>query len=531
MNRILFLSRSVWRFFWAGLWQKLVVIAALVAVIALISAVRPDSSPNGYLTVERGSILQTVSVTGQITAATSVNLSFGASGRVASVPVSVGERVVVGTLLASLDNAELGAQYRDAQANVQTQQARLDEVRRGTRSDEIAITEAEFNRAVQDLDDEYDTVRDSLITAYAYVNDAIRVELDDHFEGIGTHYDPSFDLTYSCASVCTNTVYEAERLRKEAETQLTVWSERIQGINLMPNEQKYDVLLEARDAGQTARQLLDAVDSIVNHLTVSLPEADLNTYRADVSAARTSVATALSTISSKIQAINSARLTADRSASELALKRAGSTPEQIAAQEAVLLSAQANVDRIGALIAKNLIRSPIAGIVTVQDAKPGETVSAGTPLVSVITDDQLQIEANIPEIDAGSVVVGDAVRIEIDALQGLILNGHVGALDPAETVIDGVVSYKVTVFFDETDERLRSGLTTELDIETDRRDDVLIIPQYAVIERDEGSFVVRPDGEEVRITLGIWSQDGDVEVTSGLAEGDRVKNIGLKQNP
>jgi len=407
----------------------------------------------------------------------------------------------------------------------------LDEIRRGTRLDEIAIKESEYNAAVQYLADEYDSVSDALVNAYALANDAVRVKLDDHFNGIGTHTNPSFDLTYSCASTCVNSVYAAETRRRDAEYQLTVWSERIRDISTMSDAQKLEVLEEARTALQGIQQLLDTVDYIVNHLTVSLPSEDINTYRASVSAGRTSISTAFAAVTGQIQAITTAQLTVDRIANELVLKKGGSTPEQIATQEAIVLSAQAQVDRIAALIRKNVIRSPIAGIVTVQNAKPGETVAAGTVLVSVITDDQLQLEANVPEIDAGSVLVGDPVAISVDALQGLELTGYVGALDPAETVIDGVVSYKVTVFLNLSDERMRSGLTVEMDIETDRRDDVLLLPQYAVIERDEGSFVERDDGSEVKVRLGIWSQDGFVEVLSGLSEGDRVKNIGLKQTP
>jgi multidrug efflux pump subunit AcrA (membrane-fusion protein) len=57
-----------------------------------------------------------------------------------------------------------------------------------------------------------------------------------------------------------------------------------------------------------------------------------------------------------------------------------------------------------------------------------------------------------------------------------------------------------------------------------------LLPQFAIIENDDGTFVRRPDGSEVPVTTGIRSQDGMVEIISGLAAGDQVVNIGLKSS-
>ncbi|HRY91202.1 MAG TPA: hypothetical protein P5229_02570, partial [Candidatus Gracilibacteria bacterium] len=96
--------------------------------------------------------------------------------------------------------------------------------------------------------------------------------------------------------------------------------------------------------------------------------------------------------------------------------------------------------------------------------------------------------------------------------------------DPAETVIQGVVYYQIKTAFDLKDARLKSGMTTNLDIVTAQKDNVLIIPARAVKYEDSIRYVeVLVDGKPKKTTIktGLES-DQDVEVTSGLKEGDKI---------
>jgi len=79
---------------------------------------------------------------------------------------------------------------------------------------------------------------------------------------------------------------------------------------------------------------------------------------------------------------------------------------------------------------------------------------------------------------------------------------------------------------------LKSGLTANIDIQTKHNDNVLILPQYAILQNDNGTFVQTLVGKTATtnpITLGIQDQKGNVEILSGVTEGERVINIGLKQ--
>ena len=82
---------------------------------------------------------------------------------------------------------------------------------------------------------------------------------------------------------------------------------------------------------------------------------------------------------------------------------------------------------------------------------------------------------------------------------------------------------------------MKSGLTANLDIVTRSHDNALILPQYAILVNDQGSFVETLDAKKAvvktPVTLGIQDQGGNAEVLSGVTVGEEVLNIGLKTAP
>jgi RND family efflux transporter MFP subunit len=212
----------------------------------------------------------------------------------------------------------------------------------------------------------------------------------------------------------------------------------------------------------------------------------------------------------------------------LSLKQNGSTSETIHAEEAVVMQRRAGVESAQAKLSKMTLRSPQNGIITKQDAKVGEIVTPGKIVISVISDGNLEIESDISEISIGKIQVGNPVSLMFDAFPGETFAGKVTYIEPAETIIDGVVNYKVTVGFDEKYPQMKSGLTSKLEIQTAVKAEVLVVPQYALVRKDSGVFVSKKEGKafvEVPVTVGLTGQDGNVEVLSGLSEGDVVQSI------
>ncbi len=197
------------------------------------------------------------------------------------------------------------------------------------------------------------------------------------------------------------------------------------------------------------------------------------------------------------------------------------------------LSAQIALAQVAMEIARNeyedsQLIAPIDGQVTFIHGKVGENVSISEMALKsflTIQADNLIVEANVPETDVSKIKTGDKVEMTIDAFDfSEKFEGSVVYIDPAETVIQGVVYYQIKTAFDLKDERLKSGMTTNLNIVTAQKSNVLIIPSRAVKYEDSIRYVdVLNNGapKKTVIKTGLES-DQYVEVTEGLKEGDKI---------
>lgn len=473
--------------------------AIILLVIAFVAykVFGSGSAAHETYAVKVGEVTQKVIVNGKTKPVNSVDLAFEVNGTVKSSSVKIGSRVVAGQAIVSLDQSTAYADLLQAQANLASEQARLDEIKKGTRPEEIVIAETQVVNAEITFNDAKRNFIDK-------VNDIVNNKIDQLFSNPHTQ-NPKFNLTVNDVQLKND--IESGRLQVEASLQVIA-------INI--------------NNGDVAKiaLLVDNVAKAVNSQTTSstLSQTTIDGYKADISAAKTTLNTAKETYNSAFSALNLAQ-------NNLTLKQSGSTPEAISAQNAKVLQMQAGVESSQAKLGKMTLRSPQNGIVTKQDAKVGEIVTPGKAVVSVISDSDLEIEASVSEVSIGKVTVGNPVVIKFDAFPGQTFNGSVTYIEPAETVIDGVVNYKVTVAFSQKYPEIKSGLTTKLDIITGVKKDVLVIPQYALLTKDGGTFVSKQNGKEfveVPVTVGLRGQDGNVEVVSGLSVGDNIDVVAPK---
>ncbi|HEY4513922.1 MAG TPA: efflux RND transporter periplasmic adaptor subunit [Candidatus Paceibacterota bacterium] len=466
-----------------------------------------DAEKANFSVVERGTVSQLVSVTGTVRPASEVSLSFEKSGRIEFVYRDVGDRVQIGSALVTLENSELSAQLAQAEAAVRVQEARLQELKKGTRPEDILVSEV-------DVKNSKDGVINDLKTAYVNSDDAIRNKVDQLFSNPKSA-NPQFNYAISNFQLET----DIESGRSEMESILNSWSVAVADSENIEN--LYSFILGSKANLRRVQNYLDEVASAVNSLSSNsgISQTTIDTYKAAILAGRSNVTTALESLSASEEKLR----TAD---SKLALKRAGTIQEQIDAKAAEVDSAKANVLALQAQIAKTVIRSPIAGIVIRQDAKKGEIASAGSQIVSIISDAKYEIEANIPEADIAKIKIGNIAEVTLDAYPDVFFKANVTKIDPAETVIEGVATYKTTLQFSGDDTRIRSGMTANTDIAGESRENVLLVPGRAVSQKEGKKFVELLEGEttrEVEIETGLRGSSGDIEVISGLKEGDRIR--------
>lgn len=449
-----------------------------------------------FITVTQGSITETVSVTGNTAPTKSVSLGFQNSGTIARVNYNLGSYVNAGAVIAELNTGNLSAALAQAQANLAVAEANLSALIAGTRLEQIAIDQ---NAVAQSQA----VLTNAIANAYTVSDSAVHTNADQFFTNPRV---ASAALTFIVPdAVLVNTVVQE---RVALEPMLVAWNADT----------------TATQAVQNLTQVNTFLNDAAAALTKTTQSASILTYETNIASARTSVTSALTTLTSAKTALVSARGT-------LALAEAGSTSQSIAAQQAQVAQARAGVASAKANLAGAEITAPINGVVTGIDAKVGQLASPGTPLVSIIGNGGFEVDAGVSETDVGKLAIGNKVTMSLDAFPSESFAGSVFYIAPAQTNTQGVISYQIKISFSKADPRLKSGLTANVDIQTKSKNNALILPQYAILQNDSGTFVETFVGKIATtspVTLGIQDQKGNVEILSGVTLGEQVINIGLK---
>lgn len=508
--------------------KRTIIIIAVVAAILIVGAYfifRGGSAPVYEFTVaQKGEVAQEVSVTGTVKPAQSVDLAFEKSGKVSLVKANVGDRIVAGQILVALSNLDLIAQLDQARASLKVQEATLDELKKGTRSEEISVYQTKVDNAVVSLNEAGKAAVDKIGDAYTKSEDAVRNKTDQFFTNPRTS-NPQFVFSGITGQLKIDIEWERFLL----ESVLNSWSSSLGSLTVSSDLDSG--INTAKNNLSQVRIFLGNIALAINSLTsnASLTQTTIDGYKADVSTARTNANTAIANLTAAQDGLSSAQSALSLAQHDLALKQAGSTPEAIITQEAQVEAAAANVKNYEVQVAKTILRAPINGIITKQEAKVGEIMSAGAVIVSLISESQFEMETNVPEADIVKVKIGDGAKVTLDAYgNDIIFEARVTKIDPAETVIEGVATYKTTLQFIKKDERLKSGMTANIDILTDKRENVLSIPQRAVASKGEDKIVKilldEKTGEtsEVKVKTGLRGSDGNVEILEGVKEGDKV---------
>jgi HlyD family secretion protein len=509
----------------------LITVAVVVVVAGAIYFfwLRSNSSTYQFVSVTRGTITEVVSVTGNTTPIESLDLSFPAGGTIAAVYKNAGDTVNAGDVLVRLDTSGLQAQLAQTQAAAQAAQATLAGLQAGPTSQTVQVAQAEVTSAQQALTNTYTSISNAVTDAYAKANDAVHNQ-------VGTFYDnPDSNNPQLVFSVNDPQVSnDANTQRVKVGNELSEWQAELAAFTstttpLSTSTLDQDLQNAAAHLSVVTTMLNTDATAIVD--STGLSASTSATYKNDVSSAITEVSSAASAINTIQQNIASEQAAVAQTQAQLAQTLAGSTSQSIAAQQAQVAQAQANVQSIQVNIANATLSSPINGVITTQNAKVGQTAVAGQTITSIISGNNFEVDAYVPETDIGKVAIGNAVSMTFDAFHGETFSGKVFYIDPAQTILSGVVDYLIKVSFNTPDTRIKSGLTANLDIDTQTDQNALILPQYAVVQNASGTYVdILQSGKEtqVPVTLGISDQNGNVEIASGVTEGEQVINIGLK---
>lgn len=462
--------------------NKFKVFAGVAVVAIVVGGVFFFNQGDGveqFYTVVAEDFVQEVSVSGTVVATNDVDLAFAESGRVERLAVKVGDMVVRGQALVGLSTGTLQADLLSAQADLDLKRA------------EANNTGVNLERIREEQDTLVQSAKQKLLSSglLAVPSSYAVTATPPVITGLYTGTEGTYKLIFSPTE------------------QYSLGDLELRTFDL-EKTQPVDVLDSEPTALGTKGLFVQLADDFGEYEDtiwyVTIPNTSSSVYQANYSA-----------YSEAVRARDRAI-----SAAEAEIRKQSATT----IAEAGIARAEAAVARIKAQINERTIFAPFSGTVTNVDAKLGGVIGANTTAVSLISDATLEVESFVPEINIPLISVEDPALVTLDAYGDAPFEAQVIFIDPAETVRDGVSTYRIKLELAD-DERIRAGMTANVTITTEKKSDVLTVPQGVVISRDGKKFVrVQTGGELVdrEVTLGGVSSVGKVEILSGLNAGELV---------
>ena len=307
-----------------------------------------------------------------------------------------------------------------------------------------------------------------------------------------------------------NTLRDTKRLN-DANNEAADQTEDDARTKLDDAQDYYDqVKSESGDSSSTtklARLTLDTAEASYNDAKKAQDVAD---QKADL--AETEAQNSLDTAEANLAAARSRFVSAANNAT-------------VASFEAAYETALVNLD-------KATLRAPATGIIKEVNFKTGE-VFGGTisninttgDFARMISYDDI-LEAKVPESDIAKIEVGQIASVSFDAFPAdEKFEAEVASIEPSATVVQDVVDYIVKLAMSADDPRLKDGMSADVDISIQKKENVISIPDRSVKDANGKKVVqILVDGKPIdrEVKLGLEGDGGIVEIVSGLSEGDMV---------
>lgn len=548
--------------------------SAIIAIIVIAvlywfyGVTHPAVAQTSYVltTVKTGTIISTVSGSGQVSPSNQVTINPQASGQISEVLVKDGQHVAKGQALAYINATDEYNAVQSAKANLESAQLSLQKLQEPATALQLAQDQNSISKAQASLVTDQSNLTNDFATAYS---DIVSTFLDfptiqshlqdietgteaskgsqwnlDYYENATISWDNVDSLAqrkstyeaYTAAVTSYNKAYADYQLMtpgSATSTITTMASETYSSLQDMQNAlnamnsfiQFYEN--EIKSNNQTPNN--EAVTSIT---TLSSDISKINTHLSALLNDKDQIANTEQTIVNDNASIQEGQLTLSQlqtGADPLDIQSAQLNVQQ---QENALAQAQTN-------LGDYTIAAPFSGTVANLNLSVGDTVSSGTNAATLITTDDIA-DLSLNEVDAAKVALGEQVTLTFDAIPNLSLTGSVVDVSPLGTVTQGVVSYTVKIDFTTQDPRVKAGMTVNADIQTAVHSNVLSVPASAIVTQNgltyvrafvpalTGSNVTSSSGvvaatapQLVPVTIGI-SDNTNTEIDSGLTAGQQI---------
>ena len=339
----------------------------------------------------------------------------------------------------------------------------------------------------------------------------------------------AFDISghVSKVNVQVGDAVKAGQVLMELDTRDLQFSLRNAQAQLSSAQANYEAAKQKND--QNPQQLLvtkAALDKAIAALQTAQGNYNAVAWRNDILSSQQAAALAAATADYQ-SALGNFKITA-ATINDSALKTSAGS---LAQAQVAVDQAQNNIDKAkliapfdGAVAAVNYNVGDTVGGSGGATSSSGISVSASGAGVVLADPTKLQVKVTLAEVDIAKIKVGQPAQMTLDAVPGGTFTAQVSAIGPVPTITQGVVNYPVYLSVSNPDPAIKPGMTANLNIEIDRRDNVLLIPTRAVRTQGNQKIVtVEYKGQSIQtpVTTGL-SSDTQIEIVSGLTEGDAV---------
>ncbi len=525
----------------------IIVIVSLLTIIAYRTIFKKTEDDFIFAEAKIANVIEEISETGQVKKGEQIELGFKVSGMLEKIYVSVGEKIEEKDVLVKLENAQLNIQLSEAQASLQLYQAQLDKLIAGATPQEVQIKQTVVNNAQVALDTASQSLEDikaqgqkDLESAY---EDALNV-LDDSYLKASNSFNVAslVQRTYF-----TSTNQESLNVRENKDKMQNTLNEVESYINMARDtETNQDIDNALYQMEQTLNDISDALKVIrdtcetVNYKNIvsSDNKSSLDAQRGYINTALTNVVNSQQTISSTeldnsvnintySANINTAQGSLKAAQDDLAELTASPRQEDVDLHQAQVKQAKAKTWLLQNQIEDTILNAPVAGQIIKIGKRVGELVQSALKdaVITILPSDPFSIEVDIYEEDVAKMNIGNPVNIILVAFPEQTLTGKVISIDPAEKIIDGVVYYEVSVSLDDLPEDVKPGMTADLIIRTDFKENVLTVPKKAVRKRNGKTIVQVLENKTIterEIEIGLKGTNDLIEVISGIEQGEQV---------
>jgi len=479
------------------------IIAIIVGYYIYNSLTATGTTPQYVLSrVTTGSITQTVTGTGQVSAVNQLDITGQASGMIQSIKVSVGQHVNAGDLIASIDPTQAIADLESARISM----AKLTAAPKAT-----DLTSAQ-NTLTKSYSDAFNSVANvflDLPTVIAGMKDMLYGQSGFLSDQASSNLIPTARTYRDTAGISFDKAHNKYSIVLEEYRELSR-SSATSSIS--------QLIADTYSLTKEVSQALQNMQNTITYITTSQPEY-LST---SASTAKTNINTWSSQINSDLASVLSAQNAIQSGTNALTTLVNGADVLDIE-------SAQLSLQQKERAYANYFIRAPFDGIIGRIPVSVYSQAGSGTTIATLIGDSKTAI-ISLNEIDAAKVKVGQPVIITFDAIDDFDANGTVSVVDLVGTVTQGVVTYNVKISIDTKDDRVRPGMSVNTTIVTNKLENVLVVPTSAVKTLGNMNYVqifdTLPNSTTTASSSLPRTQNRTLTISSAVAPRQQIVAIG-----